>query len=93
MPIYEYQCLACDQGFNRYFKSQGAAVAPVACVHCGAPDARRAISAFQVHQTLQTQIERLNPRFEREIDAAERPHKATDPLNRVNLDFTPPGSS
>ena len=93
MPVYEYQCVACGEEFSKYFKSRGAAVAPVACVHCGAANARRAISAFQVHQTLTSQIERLDPRFEREIDAAERPHKATDPLNRVNLDFTPPGSA
>ena len=93
MPVYEYQCVACGEEFSKYFKSQGAAAAPVFCVHCGAANARRAISAFQVHQTLTSQIERLDPRFEREIDAAERPHKATDPLNRVNLDFTPPGAS
>ena len=59
----------------------------VACTACGAPDAQRAISSFQVHQTLKTQLERLDPRFDHEIDSAMAPHLATDPLNRINLDF------
>jgi hypothetical protein len=58
----------------------------VAC-ECGHAEARRAISRFQHHLSLKSQIDRIDPQIDKEIDWAERPHKATDPLNRVNLDF------
>jgi putative FmdB family regulatory protein len=86
MPVYEYDCPACGRRFSRFFKSPGAADAPVAC-ECGQGETRRAISAFQVQLSLKSQIDRIDPRIEKEMDAAERPHKARDPLNRVNLDF------
>jgi putative FmdB family regulatory protein len=87
MPVYEYQCSACGARFSQFFRSQGAAAAPIGCTNCGAPDAQRTISSFQVHQSLKTQIEQIDPTFEKEMDWADRHHKATDPLNRVNLNF------
>ncbi len=91
MPVYEYQCAACGERFSRFFRSQSAAAAPVDCAGCGAADARRLISAFQVHQSLKSQIESIDPQFEKQMDWADRHHKAIDPLNRINMDFTPPG--
>ena len=87
MPVYEYECRACTTRFSRFYKSQSGASATVSCTSCGAPDAQRAISTFQVRQTLKTQLERLDPRFDNEIDHAMAPHLATEPLKRVNLDF------
>jgi putative FmdB family regulatory protein len=86
MPVYEYDCPACGRRFSRYFRSPGAAAAPVPC-ECGHSETRRAISGFQVQHSLKSKIDRIDPQIEKEIDWAERPHKATDPLNRVNLDF------
>jgi putative FmdB family regulatory protein len=87
MPVYEYECCVCSARFSRFYKSAAGAVGPVACTACGADDTQRAISSFQVHQTLKTQLERLDPRFEKEIDSVMQPHIATDPLNTINLDF------
>jgi putative FmdB family regulatory protein len=87
MPVYEYQCRSCGTRFSQFYKSSSSATGPVACTACGTPDAQRAISTFQVHQTLKTQLEQLDPRFDKEIDSAMAPHLATDPLNRINLDF------
>jgi putative FmdB family regulatory protein len=90
MPIYEYDCTSCRRTFSRYFKSRNAAAAPSACPHCGGADVHRALSRFQVHQTLKTKIDNLDPKYEKELDWADRFNKQTDPLNRLNLDFNPP---
>ncbi len=87
MPVYEYECHACGHSFSKLYRSQSAAAAPAACPQCGAADARRTLSRFQVHQTLKTKIEQLDPKYEKELDWADRHHKADDPLNRLNLNF------
>jgi putative FmdB family regulatory protein len=92
MPIYEYDCPACGRSFSKLYRSQSAAAAPPACPGCGATDVRRALSRFQVHQTLKTKIERLDPRYEKELEWADRFNKQTDPLSRLNLDFNPPSA-
>ena len=90
MPVYEYDCAGCGARFSRYFKTQSAAAAPVACDRCGGSDAHRAVSAFQVHQTEKTKLERLDPAIEKEMDWADRHHRADDPLTRVNMNFDVP---
>jgi putative FmdB family regulatory protein len=87
MPVYEYECPACGVRFSKFFRSQSAAAAAVACATCQAPGAQRTVSAFQVHQTLKTKLDNLDPTFDKQIDAAMRPHQATDPLNRIDLSF------
>lgn len=90
MPVYEYHCDACGRDFSRFFKSQAAALGPVGCEHCGADGARRTISTFSMHYSLSSQIDRIDPQHERELEWADRHHKATDPLNRINMNFEPP---
>ena len=90
MPVYEYQCAGCGRQFSKFYKSQGAAGAAAACPECGAADTQRTLSAFQVHQTLKTKIEQLDPKYEKELEWADRHNKTTDPLNRLNLNFDPP---
>ena len=85
MPVYEYDCSACGRRFSRFFRSAGAAEGVAVACECGSAEARRAISAFQLHFSLKSQIDRIDPRFDQEIDAAMAPHKATDPLNRIDL--------
>ena len=85
MPVYEFDCPACGRRFSRFFRSPGDADAPVSC-ECGG-ETRRAISGFQFHYSLKSQIDRIDPQIEKQIDWAERPHKATDPLNRIDMDF------
>ncbi len=45
MPIYEYQCPTCKGRFEKLVRSSSAST-DVACPTCGAPGARRLISAF-----------------------------------------------
>jgi putative FmdB family regulatory protein len=89
MPVYEYRCAACGQAFSRYFKSQRAAAGPVACSQCGAAEVERTVSRFQLRYSLQSQIDRIDPAHEQELEWADRHHQATDPLKRINLDFDP----
>jgi putative FmdB family regulatory protein len=49
MLIYEYQCQACDERFDKLLRSMSQAAAEVACPVCGSADVRRLISAPIVH--------------------------------------------
>ena len=89
MPVYEYDCATCGRTFSRFYKSLNATAPPVMCPHCDSVEIRRALSAFQVHQTLTTKLDNLDPKYEKELNWADRFNKQTDPLNRLNLDFTP----
>jgi putative FmdB family regulatory protein len=91
MPVYEYRCAACGRTTSKFFKSQRAAAEnAVSCEHCGAAGVERALSLFAYHQSLQSQIDSIDPQIERELDWADRHHRGSDPLERMNLDFTPP---
>jgi putative FmdB family regulatory protein len=87
MPVYEYVCAACRQPFSKFFKSQSAAAAPLSCPNCGAADVQSTLSRFQTQLSEKSKIEQIDPRIEREIDWAGRHDRATDPLNRMNLNF------
>jgi putative FmdB family regulatory protein len=54
MPIYEYQCQACDERFDKLLRSMSQAPAGVACPACGSTDVRRLISAPIVHSAGET---------------------------------------
>lgn len=90
MPVYEYRCAGCGHAFSKLFRSMSAAGA-VSCPTCNRPGAERLLSRFAYHQSLQMKIESLDPKYEKELDWADRQHKADDPLNRLNLDFSNAG--
>jgi putative FmdB family regulatory protein len=87
MPVYEYRCGGCGHQFSHLFRSVGS-VSAVACPRCGRADAERALSQFAYHQSLKMKLESLDPKYEKELDWADSQHRADDPLNRVNLDFS-----
>lgn len=88
MPVYEYGCAGCGEAFSKFHRSS--VVGVVACPACGAVGARRLLSSFQMHQTMKTKLEQLDPKYERELDWVDRPHQADDPMKRISMDFTPP---
>lgn len=45
MPVYEYQCQACDKRFEA-LRPMSQLDAPIECPRCHASNARRAISVF-----------------------------------------------
>ena len=91
MPVYEYRCATCARVTSKFFRTQRAAADnAVTCELCGAGSVERAISLFAHHQSLQSQIDSIDPQIERELDWADRHHRGTDPLERMNLNFDPP---
>jgi putative FmdB family regulatory protein len=44
MPLYEYQCLACDESFEALVAINRQAAVP--CPHCRATEVRKLMSAF-----------------------------------------------
>ena len=86
MPVYEYRCNACGHRFSTLARRISAAADEAArCPVCGAA-AQRAISGFAYHRSLKMQIEQLDPRLERELDAVDNV-KGDDPLSRLNLNY------
>ena len=45
MPIYEYRCEECEEGFELFVRSLSQQADPT-CPKCGSPKVRRAISLF-----------------------------------------------
>lgn len=81
MPIYEYVCPSCDARFSRlsrHIEAGGMQPCPV----CGAGSGR-ALSSFALHLSMSTKISQIDPRLEREINAAER--KSQAPIDMSNL--------
>jgi putative FmdB family regulatory protein len=90
MPVYAYRCPACGRSFDKFFRSQAAAAGAVNCPACGEAGAERQLTSFQVHYTTTSQLDRLDPQITKELEWADRHHKRDDPMQRINMDFTPP---
>ena len=50
MPIYEYRCETCGEGFELFVRSTSGKVRP-ACPKCGSQKVKKAISLFGVAAT------------------------------------------
>jgi putative FmdB family regulatory protein len=51
MPIYEYRCEECEQGFELFVRSPSQQVEP-ACPRCGSLRVKKAVSLFGVDGTV-----------------------------------------
>lgn len=87
VPVYEYRCAACGHAFSKFFRSVRA-TDDASCPACGAPNAARTLSAFAYHQSLKMKVESLDPKYEKEVEWADRQSKASDPINKLNLPMT-----
>ena len=85
MPLYEYRCTGCTQGFSKLARrvSSGDETSPV-CPNCGSTSERK-LSSFAYHRSISMQLEQLDPRIEREMDHVDT--MKDDPLSRLNMDF------
>lgn len=90
MPVYEYRCPGCGHPFSKFFRSIAAA-GDTPCPACNRPRAERILSSFAYHQSLAMQLESLDPKYDKELDRADRVNQGTDPLDRLNLDFSGAG--
>ncbi len=70
MPIYEYACHNCKK-FVEVMTRRVADDAFVAvCPDCGGQKMTRMISRFAFHLSLKSQIDQLDPRYDKMVDAS-----------------------
>jgi len=70
MPIYEYACHRCKKFVEIITRRvSGEDFAPV-CPECGGKKLTRMISNFQFHLSFKSQIDQLDPRYDKMIDAS-----------------------
>ena len=70
MPIYEYACHKCRKFVEVITRSiPGDDFAPP-CPECGGKKLTRMISRFQFHLSMQSQIDQLDPKYDKMIDAS-----------------------
>ena len=70
MPIYEYACLKCRQFvevITRRIPDDD--FAPL-CPECGSKKLTRMISKFQFHLSMKSQLDQLDPKYDKMIDAS-----------------------
>ena len=78
MPVYEYACMDCRKTVSLLVKRIGDD-SPPACPQCGGEDLHRLISRFAFHQSLQSKLDQLDPKYDKMIDASS-PDLAFDNL-------------
>lgn len=70
MPIYEYACHKCKKFVEVITRRiPGDDFAP-ACPECGGKKLTRMISKFQFHLSMKSQIDQLDPKYDKMIDAS-----------------------
>lgn len=69
MPLYEFRCEACERISSIYFRTT-ASSPEVCCRHCGGDAMQRILSAFASPQSEQQKMDKLDPKYHRQVDAA-----------------------
>jgi putative FmdB family regulatory protein len=69
MPIYEYACHNCRQFVEIIVRRVSDDFVP-ACPNCKSKKLTRMISSFQFHQSLQSKLDSLDPKYDKMIDAS-----------------------
>ncbi len=70
MPIYEYGCRDCGAITGMFVRSASARSRKPACEKCGSKSVQRVISRFAFHQSFQSKLEQLDPKYDKMIDAS-----------------------
>ncbi len=79
MPIYEYACHNCRKFVDVIVRRVSDAPSRPRCPACGGRRLTRMVSTFAFHQSLQSKIEQLDPKYDKMVDAAN-PHLSFDAL-------------
>ena len=69
MPIYEYRCDDCRALTPKLVRGFDAPAA-IPCRDCQGENTHRIISSVAFHKSLSTQLNELDPRYDRMVDAA-----------------------
>lgn len=70
MPIYEYVCSNCAVQHSHFSRGDDASE-PEDCPACRSGRLVRVPSAFAVHRSLQSRIDQIDPRIEKQLDAVD----------------------
>lgn len=89
MPIYEYRCDDCDIKIAKLVRGFDAPKS-IACHECSSENTHRIISSVAFHKSLNSQLQDLDPRYDRMADAAAASTAEADPnrflKNAIPLD-------
>ena len=83
MPVYEYRCGACRK-ITTVFGTVADKPDHIACETCGFPKAHRIISRPSVRLSNLSKLERLDPKYDKQIDQAISNNPAADPDRLIN---------
>ncbi|TDJ24740.1 MAG: zinc ribbon domain-containing protein [Gammaproteobacteria bacterium] len=77
MPIYSYRCRGCGELTDRLL-SVAEQVAAIGCEHCQSDDTYRVIGSSAYHASNNAKTAKLDPRYEKMIDASMRNSASAD---------------
>ena len=78
MPIYEYRCEDCRGKTAKLVKGFDAP-GSIVCGECSGENTHRIISSVAFHKSLNSQLQDLDPRYDRMADAAAASTAEADP--------------
>ena len=85
MPVYEYACMDCRKVVSLLVRSTDAVEEP-ACPDCAGADLRRLVSGFAFHRSLVSQLEQLDPKYDKMIGASSPDLSFDSLVRRYGLD-------
>lgn len=93
MPIYEYGCRDCRHVTSTFVRTARGRTRKPACEKCAGKRVERIISAFAFHQSFQSKLEQLDPKYDKMIDASNPDLSFDNLVKKYDLDkpLTKPG--
>jgi putative FmdB family regulatory protein len=86
MPIYEYGCKECGSVTSALVRSTATRAKKPVCARCGGKRVERIISKFAFHQSFQSKLEQLDPKYDKMIDASNPDLSFNNLVKRYDLD-------
>ena len=85
MPIYEYACHKCKKFVEVITRRVPDEPYVAVCPECGGKKMTRMISRFAFHLSLRSQLDALDPKYDKMIDAASPDLSFDNIVNRYKL--------
>jgi putative FmdB family regulatory protein len=85
MPIYEYACHTCKQFVEVIVRRVSEDFTP-RCPECNGKKLTRMISNFSFHQSLQSKLDQLDPKYDKMIDASNPDLSFDNMVKQYRLD-------
>lgn len=88
MPIYEFHCTSCNNVSSIYFRTT-TDTPDLRCRHCGSGAVQRILSAFASPTSDLDKMSKLDPKYDRMVDAALRKAPAASEPNHYLRQMVP----